>query len=66
MRLWRSIQFHKRNGKLHDINKVIPGCKSDDCTVLCPACPIEGVNFERSELEQTDASKRYVEPRRFY
>lgn len=60
MRLWRAIQFAKRNGELHGLNEFIPSRKTNDCTVICPACPIAGVNFDSNELDQADDSNWFV------
>ncbi|KAG6849505.1 hypothetical protein H0H93_007961 [Arthromyces matolae] len=44
VREWRHIKLLKRGGRGHDTSGVA-GTKAGECAVLCPACPLPGINL---------------------
>jgi hypothetical protein len=56
VREWRHVRLLKRFGRGHDPSGC-KGTKEGECAVLCPACPLSGINLpadwkERPETEQ--------------
>lgn len=56
IREWRHIRLLKRSGRGHDPSGS-KGTKEGECAVLCPACPIPGINLP---LNWKDSTEQYV------
>lgn len=57
VRKWRHVRLLKRMGRGHSTSGV-KGTKEGECAVLCPACPIPGVNLPSGWKEHL-LSKQY-------
>ncbi|KAF8808428.1 hypothetical protein BYT27DRAFT_7210831 [Phlegmacium glaucopus] len=51
MREWRHVRLLKRFGRGHDPTGV-KGTQEGECAVLCPACPIPGMNLPSNWKDQ--------------
>ena len=51
VREWRHVRLLKRMGRGHSASGV-KGTKEGECAVLCPACPIPGVNLPANWKER--------------
>ena len=46
LRVWRSVQAHKRAGAAFHIENVLDRVKRYTLALRCPACPHPGVNMD--------------------
>ncbi|KAG6818624.1 hypothetical protein H0H93_003377 [Arthromyces matolae] len=46
VREWRHIKLLKRAGRGHDVTGA-KGTRAGECAVLCPACPLPGINLPK-------------------
>ena len=58
IREWRHIRLLKRSGWGHDPSGS-RGTKEGECAVLCPACPIPGINLP-PDWKERPTTKQYV------
>ncbi|KAG6825919.1 hypothetical protein H0H92_001861 [Tricholoma furcatifolium] len=45
VRQWRYLRMLKRAGRGHDPDGAVAGTKEGECAILCPACPLPGINL---------------------
>ncbi|KIJ43220.1 hypothetical protein M422DRAFT_135512, partial [Sphaerobolus stellatus SS14] len=55
-RFWAYLQSEKRSGQALNIKPHLPKAYQQSYAVLCPACPLPGINLDSSW--QDDADKR--------
>lgn len=49
-RMWKNMKLNIRGGRAHDSTGV-DGTRAGELAVVCPACPIDGVNLPNNWRE---------------
>jgi hypothetical protein len=58
VRMWRNMKLLIRGGRAHDPTGV-NGTREGELAVVCPACPIDGVNLPEN-WKDAPQDKQYV------
>ena len=56
VREWRHVRLLKRMGRGH-AESGVKGTREGECAVLCPACPIPGVNLPSDWKDRPDSEQ---------